>query len=69
MKQEDKQYAIKLYNNHRGLYKIINYLLDEMKKPISNLMDSIPELQKLKDEHEDLSAILMRNDYISKEGW
>lgn len=34
-------------------------------------MDSIPELQKLqqlKDEQEELSAILMRNDYISNEG-
>jgi len=71
VKQEDKQYAIQLYNKHRGLYKIINSLLDEKKKPKSNLMDSIPELQKLKqlkDEQEELSAILMRNDYISNEG-
>ena len=71
MKQEDKQYAIQLYNNHRGLHKIINSLLDEKKKHISNLMDSIPELQKLqqlKDEQEELSAILMRHDYISNKG-
>ena len=73
MKQEDKQYAIQLYNNHRALHKIINSLLDEKKKPISNLMDrsTIPELQKLqqlKDEQEELSAILIRNDYISNKG-